>query len=160
MSNDNIGGGPPQAPSSAETVSGEGSGHTPGPWFTDFTTEVCAVLDGGAVVVIADVNALAELTDEAAEANARLIAAAPAMHEALKRIERWFGEFPDTGRTWDDGAPMSYAACWGSNGERDFMRDIARSALQTAEPSATEARAEGHSQADAGRPTQPREERA
>lgn len=48
---------------------------------------------------------------------------------ALERIERWFGEFPETGRTWDDGSPMSYAAVYGSNGERDFMREIARDAI-------------------------------
>jgi hypothetical protein len=48
---------------------------------------------------------------------------------ALERIERWFGEFPDTGRTWDDGSPMSYGAAFGSSGERDFMREIARAAL-------------------------------
>ncbi|HXE63142.1 MAG TPA: hypothetical protein VN519_06350 [Bryobacteraceae bacterium] len=55
--------------------------------------------------------------------------------EALERIERWFGEFPPTGRTWDDkpgGEPMSYAAVNGSNGERDFMRGIARAALAAA----------------------------
>jgi hypothetical protein len=50
---------------------------------------------------------------------------------ALERIERWFGEFPQTGQTWNDGSEMSYAACFGSNGERDFMRDIARAALSS-----------------------------
>jgi hypothetical protein len=48
---------------------------------------------------------------------------------ALQRIERWEGEFPATGRVWDDGTPMSYFACFGSNGERDFMREIAREML-------------------------------
>jgi hypothetical protein len=50
---------------------------------------------------------------------------------ALERIARWVGEFPETGQFWDTAntEPMSYAACFGSNGERDFMRSIAREAL-------------------------------
>jgi|ERR1017187_1890351 hypothetical protein len=48
---------------------------------------------------------------------------------ALERISKWFGEFPATGRAWDDGKPMSYSAAFGSNGERDFMRQIATDAL-------------------------------
>ena len=100
----------------------------------------------------------AERADDIATtaANAHLIAAAPTaphdcdhdgcpgretkrkldafaeMKEALEKVERWFGEFPDTGRKWDDGAPMSYSAVYGSNGERDYMRRIARAALQRA----------------------------
>lgn len=62
------------------------------------------------------------------------------LRAALERIARWHGEFPPTGRTWDDGSPMSYAACFGSNGERDYMRQIARVALeQTQFPAETEA---------------------
>jgi hypothetical protein len=38
---------------------------------------------------------------------------------ALKRIEKWFGEFPYP----------NYGVDWGSCGERDFMRQIAREAL-------------------------------
>jgi hypothetical protein len=51
---------------------------------------------------------------------------------ALRRIEKWFGEFPETGKFWDDAEerPMSYGACYGSNGERDYMRGIAREALK------------------------------
>lgn len=52
---------------------------------------------------------------------------------ALERVAKWFGEFPDTGRTWDDGEPMSYSACFGSNGERDYMRQVAIDALATAQ---------------------------
>jgi hypothetical protein len=53
--------------------------------------------------------------------------------DALERIERWHGEFPATGRYWDEPEntrPMSYSACYGSNGERDFMRQVAREALK------------------------------
>lgn len=51
--------------------------------------------------------------------------------DALARIERWFGEFPETGEYWDKEKtrPISYGAQNGSNGERDFMRAIARAAL-------------------------------
>jgi len=54
------------------------------------------------------------------------------MQAALERIERWFGEFPETGSFWDNDSrrPMSYGARYGSNGERDFMRQIAREALK------------------------------
>ncbi|WP_091739868.1 hypothetical protein [Phenylobacterium immobile] len=56
-------------------------------------------------------------------------ARADRLAEALIKIERWFGEFPDTGKTWPNGSPVSYGASWGSNGERDFMRVVARQAL-------------------------------
>ena len=49
----------------------------------------------------------------------------------ITRIERWVGEFPETGRTWDDGSPMSYGEANGSNGERDYMRALARDLLAT-----------------------------
>lgn len=54
------------------------------------------------------------------------------LESGLQRIERWHGEFPETGRFWDEPhntQPMSYAACFGSNGERDYMREIARQLL-------------------------------
>lgn len=50
------------------------------------------------------------------------------MEAALQRISRWFGEFHETGKTWDDGTPMSYGAANGSNGERDYMRQVASDA--------------------------------
>lgn len=48
---------------------------------------------------------------------------------ALERIERWFGEFPEA--TLHDGTKCSYGAAYGSNGERDFMRKIAKDALNS-----------------------------
>jgi len=50
---------------------------------------------------------------------------------ALMRIAKWHGEFPPTNQFWDEdkNRPMSYESCYGSNGEREFMRDIARKAL-------------------------------
>lgn len=48
---------------------------------------------------------------------------------ALKIIQQW--QLPATGKFWDNDKtqPMSYGACYGSNGERDFMRNIANEAL-------------------------------
>lgn len=62
----------------------------------------------------------------------RLTAERDRMKAALSRIAKWFGEFPETGRTWSntDPTPMSYGACFGSNGERDFMRKIASDAIE------------------------------
>lgn len=49
--------------------------------------------------------------------------------KALRFIQAW--QFPPTGQFWDDDKlkPMSYAACYGSNGEQDFMRNVATEAL-------------------------------
>ena len=52
------------------------------------------------------------------------------MRDALERIERWFGEFPEV--TCVDGKVTPYGIAYGSNGERDFMRTIARKALSPA----------------------------
>ena len=50
------------------------------------------------------------------------------MKAALQRIERWFGEFPDV--PGQDGKLVPYGIALGSNGERDFMREIARESLK------------------------------
>lgn len=49
--------------------------------------------------------------------------------KALRKIAAWHGEFPATGVTYEDGTPVSYAAAYGSNGERDYMRGVALEAL-------------------------------
>jgi hypothetical protein len=49
------------------------------------------------------------------------------LYEALQQIENW--KFPKSGKRWPNGKEMSYSAAFGSNGERDFMREIARKAL-------------------------------
>lgn len=70
----------------------------------------------------------AAIEDSVAEERKRI---ACAVH-ALERISRWVGEFPETGRFWDEpknAQPMSYSACYGSNGERDYMRKVALDAL-------------------------------
>lgn len=56
-----------------------------------------------------------------------LVAQRTELLAALERIERWFGEFPAvTGR---DGNPSRYGVEYGSNGERDYMRGVARDAI-------------------------------
>lgn len=63
------------------------------------------------------------------------------MSRALEKIEAW-QDFPATGRTWESGQPMSYATAYGSNGERDYMRGVARDALEAV--SAMEKKTYGH----------------
>ena len=54
--------------------------------------------------------------------------------EALEKIEKWFGEFPESGSFYDGDKdmPVSYGCAYGSNGERDYMRGVARRALENA----------------------------
>jgi len=63
--------------------------------------------------------------------NTELVESNRRMRSALERIVRWIGEFPESGRFWNQECtrPMSYGAAFGSNGERDYMRSIAREAL-------------------------------
>lgn len=51
------------------------------------------------------------------------------LEEALKQISDW--SLPSTGQFWDGdkARPMSYGACYGSNGERDYFKKIATRAL-------------------------------
>lgn len=53
------------------------------------------------------------------------------LRAALERVAQWHGEFPETGEVWPDGTPVSYRAQHGYDGERDFMRAVARAALDT-----------------------------
>lgn len=55
------------------------------------------------------------------------LAALKVKDEALDTIERW-RDFPSTRDKWLDGSPVSYGAAFGSNGERDYMRQLARAA--------------------------------
>ena len=75
--------------------------HTPGPWeacdpgdYSDF--------DGQSVVILGDDRRMAVVQGDSDEAvaNARLIAAAPAMLEALRDIRSWL---LDSGQLIDDG---------------------------------------------------------
>lgn len=55
------------------------------------------------------------------------------LEDALRRIAKWHGEFPSSGRFWDHEKtkPMSYGAAYGSCGERDYMRKVAQDALDS-----------------------------
>ena len=66
-----------------------------------------------------------------AERAAQLKRKIDVMTAALKKIEKWHGEFPSTGKFWDEEKtrPTSFAAEYGSNGERDYMRSVASAAL-------------------------------
>lgn len=64
-----------------------------GEWFFDVTDEVCATLPGGAVVVIAQLNPLAELDVATTTKHARLIAAAP---DLLAALQAWVFEMDNT----------------------------------------------------------------
>ncbi len=70
-----------------------------------------------------------KITNEV-EANAKLIAAAPKMFEALAQIANW--ELPETNRFWDDAKeePMSFNALHGSNGVRDYFKSLAHDAIK------------------------------
>lgn len=56
------------------------------------------------------------------------VASVKTLRDALDKIERW-EDFPATGQEHSDGSPVAYGYCHGSNGERDFMRKVAREAL-------------------------------
>ncbi len=96
-----------------------------------------SVLDSTGVLVVWFNYGGVYRTKSQAEALARMVAAGSVAAElfvALERIERWFNEFPPSGRKWQDGSPMSYGAAFGSNGERDFMRKVARDAVAKVAP--------------------------
>jgi len=52
------------------------------------------------------------------------------MERALLEIANW-NDFPETGEYWDEEKtrPMSYGGWYGTNGERDYMRTLARYVL-------------------------------
>jgi len=53
------------------------------------------------------------------------------VRENLRRIANWFGEFP---RVVDAIGETSYGVAYGSNGERDYMRNLAKAALDSLPP--------------------------
>ena len=50
------------------------------------------------------------------------------LEEALRKIEAW--QMPATGLQHPNGEPKSYAYCYGSRGEQDYVRELARKALE------------------------------
>jgi hypothetical protein len=79
------------------------------------------------------------LLDEAVDAEygfddkSKLQAKCDKYEAALKVVRNW--KLPATGKFWDteQSRPMSYEACFGSNGARDFMRNVANEALSAGE---------------------------
>ena len=55
------------------------------------------------------------------------------LRDALERIYEW-NSFPPTGYYWEDDIerPMSYSTAFGNSGERDYMRKVAKNALDAA----------------------------
>jgi len=51
------------------------------------------------------------------------------LEQKLLEIAQW--KLPHTGKYWDDNKtrPMSYGACYGSNGERDYFKRLASESL-------------------------------
>lgn len=47
--------------------------------------------------------------------------------KALKIIEKW--GIPPTGKFHENGTPKSYDYCYGSNGEKDYIRSVASEAV-------------------------------
>lgn len=89
--------------------------------------------DNSELLAAADADAYVarQLLVRATKAEEKLEEAA----KVLEKIERWHGEFPETGQFWknadgtDSDRTISYGAAYGSNGERDYMRSQARSFL-------------------------------
>lgn len=66
-------------------------------------------------------------TQEAATEITRLREQVEVMRVALETVIHW--NMPSTGKFHEDGSPMSYGYCFGSNGERDYIRQVATQAL-------------------------------
>jgi hypothetical protein len=117
---------------------GTAEGHAPLPWRIDTRAKARVVSGDDDTIATtrcqsslqAHHEANAALIVTAVNERPKLLAKLERYEKALARIEKWLGEFPETGKLWDNGAPMSYSAAYGSNGERDYMRSVARAALQ------------------------------
>lgn len=71
--------------------------------------------------IVECVNAMANLNPDAIQGAVK----------ALKRIAAW--EMPGSGQAWPNGQDMSYEAAYGSNGCRDFVKQLAAEALAALE---------------------------
>lgn len=80
--------------------------------------ELRAMVGQGPTIVMSSKEDMLKLLDEHAR-----------MKEALRRVATWHGEFPVSGQFFASGEPMPYGFCFGSNGERDYMRGVAREGL-------------------------------
>ncbi len=86
------------APSSAHTRSeATMSKHTPGPWTIDWNVSRLDIFSADAATLVATLrrSALSPGIDDAAKANARLIAAAPELLEALQAVQAFITGEPN-----------------------------------------------------------------
>ena len=84
------------------------SAHTPGPWRADHISKI----DGWVVKSLGETYTIAECgikIGSAAEANARLIAAAPSMYTALREIANGDGVYGMQAREYKDIARAALA---------------------------------------------------
>ncbi len=78
--------------------------HTPGPWVVEKSATVFEIFSGDATTLVATSrrSLLSSKMDESAEANARLIAAAPELLEALKACADVLSVFVQDGTSAQD----------------------------------------------------------
>jgi hypothetical protein len=95
-------------------------------------SEITVTVDPADVARLLARVAELEQRDEAADARlAQYRSYIERLEAALRQIEGW-RDFPDSGHKWPDGRPIKYSTAFGSNGERDYMRSVARRALSGA----------------------------
>ena len=80
--------------------------HTPGPWALDWNVARIDVFSADAATLVATVrrSTLSQAIDEAARANARLIAAAPGLYDALREVFEYLDAIPESAVGGDDDA--------------------------------------------------------
>lgn len=91
---------------------------------------------GEIIAVTNERDVWARRAETAESDNSRLRGKVEEAVKVLSRIERWFGEFPQVTETAPDGTikPSTYGWLYGSNGERDYMRGLARAFLGSLNP--------------------------
>lgn len=85
--------------------------HTPGPWRYDYAPGYCGEL------LAANGTTIAEFVTEPSEGNARLIAAAPELLEALKQLSMWLPIMTEVAGMDAEGTQVEFS---------DFLNDPSR----------------------------------
>lgn len=96
-------------------------------WLSDLEDD-CREGRGIATIGETGITHIRRLVAAADAADAR----AEALVKALERIIAWQDKLPESGKFYSDGTPMSYSAAYGSNGVRDYYRQVAADALAAA----------------------------
>jgi hypothetical protein len=81
----------------------------------------------------AGIKSLHDSIDNLTKERDKLQAKCDRFEAALTIVQKW--QLPSTGKFWDkeETQPMSYEAAYGSNGAREFMRNVANEALSAGE---------------------------